>query len=127
MKKLIVLLSVGLGLGTCALLRAEGLDVPVVEPLGALLALITSFSAMSPIAIASAVIVILVQLMNKFLTTSVAKKGAVVALGVVYALVQKVMGGMGWLDAAALVMLTSGGAVAIYEFVIKPLLPKPAK
>lgn len=124
MTKLITVLSIG----TCALIRAEDFPMPPdVDPLSILLLLVTNFSIMAPIAIAMSVVSIIVRVLDRYLKTKVVKKGLVVLLSVVYAIFEGVSAGLGWLEAVALVLLTSGGATAIYHWVIKPLFPPPKK
>jgi len=122
----IIGLSFGLVLGVSMIARAAGLEVPEGDPLAALLNLVLNFKAMGPVAIGSLATTIIVQSLRKFLPSSIARKGAVVGLGVLYAVLQSIIGGLGILDALVLVLLTSGGAVALYEWVIKPIIkPKP--
>lgn len=107
-------------------LLAEGIDVPEGDPLQALLGLITSWSAMSPIMIGSAIVTIVVQSVRKFLPSSKARKAVVVLGGVVWAVLQALINGLGLVEALVMVLLTMGGAVAIYEWVIKPFTVKKA-
>ena len=124
MKNLLLVLTLGLVLGTCAVLRAAGLEVPPGDPLQSLLALIMNWKASTPIVIGIGLISVIVQSLKAFLPSSAVRKAVVVALGVAYALLQAVIGGIGWMEAAVMILLTSGGAVALYEWVIKPLLGK---
>lgn len=98
--------------------------VPGGDPLQTLLNLILNIKTMSPIAIASAVIVIAVQIADKFFASSNLKKAAVAILSVAYAVVQALISGLGVVEALALVLLTMGGATMIYNFVVKPFLKK---
>lgn len=106
---------------------AVDLEVPEGDPLATLLHLFMNIKAMAPLSIAMGLIVGVVQSLKKFLPSSAAKKGAVVFLGVVHAVLQAIFGGLSVADAVVLVLLTSGGAVAIYEWVVKPLLKKEEK
>jgi len=111
-----------------SILHAEGFEVPQVDPFAALMDLITQWSALSPVLIGSSIITILVQLSKQFIKgdNPAFKKGLILGLGILYAIFQSVSGGLGWLPSLGLVLLTSGGAVAIYEWIVKPLLPKKA-
>lgn len=107
-----------------ALVWAADLEVPEGDPTQSLLALILSWKSLGGVGIASGLISVVVQSLRKFLPSSGVKKAVVVTLGVVYAVLQMVLGGGGIMDALVTVLLTSGGAVAIYEWAIKPLFPK---
>jgi hypothetical protein len=109
---------------TSLVLWAEGLEVPEGDPLAAALALWTQWKTATPIAIGSLIITFVVQALKKFLPSSGVTRVVVVLGGVAYTILQKIMTGMGWAEALVLVLLTMGGAVLIYEMVIKPLFPK---
>lgn len=103
------------------------LTVPEGDPLAALLNLILNFKAMSPLVIGSAVVTILVQSLKKFLPSGNVVRAVVTGLSVIWAVLQSLIGGLSILDASVMVFLTMGGAVAIYEFAIKPFLPASPK
>ena len=106
----------------CSILFADSsIVVPEGDPLSALLALVTNWSAMSPLAIASGVIVLLVQGFKKFFPGFQYLKFVVVFGGVGYGFVQALVSGMTALNAGVFILLTSGGAVAIYELFKTPL------
>lgn len=102
-------------------------EVPVVvpdgDPLQALLSLILGWKAMAPLAIGSAIIVVVVQAMKKLLPEFKYKRLIVAVLGVLYGVMLALSNGMGVLEAAVAALFVSGGAVAIYE-AIKPALAK---
>ena len=107
-----------------AICFAADLEVPEGDPLAALLDLITNWKALSPIGLGSGIIVVVVQSLRKFLPSSNIRRAIVVVLGVVWAVLQGLLNGMGALDMIVMVLLTSGGAVLIYEAAIKPFLKK---
>ena len=99
--------------GVCLFAEAS---VPEGDPLASLIALISNFKAMSPIAIGIGVVTIAVQALKAFVGESFKyKRLSVTVLGVVYGVLVSVSNGMGILEALVLGLLTSGGAVAIYE------------
>jgi len=121
MKHIIVTLVVF----SSVVLIAAGIEAPEGDPLASLLALITNWKASTPVVLGSAVVAFVVQAARKFLPSGAVRKGLVVVGGVVWAVFQSMINdGMGWLDGAIMVLLTMGGAVAIYEWVIKPLTKK---
>jgi hypothetical protein len=103
---------------------AEALEVPEGDPLASALALWTQWKTATPIAIGSLIITFVVQALKEFLPSSGVTRVVVVLGGVGYTILQKIMTGMGWAEALVMVLLTMGGAVLIYEMVIKPLFPK---
>ena len=118
--KLFALFSIMLITAVCF---AVELEVPEGDPLAKLLELITNWKTLTPIAIGSGAVVV-VQLLRKFLPTSNIRRALVVVLGVAWAVFQGLLNGMGALDMIVMVLLTSGGAVLIYEAAIKPFLKK---
>jgi hypothetical protein len=98
--------------------------VPDVNPLEAILSLLTNFKSMGPLAIASLSITIVVQSLKQFLPDSKAKKLAVLLLSLAYGVIAKIMLGTSWPEALVLVMLSGGGATAIYEWFVKPVMQK---
>jgi hypothetical protein len=102
-------------------------DVPIVtpdgDPLQSLLALFMNWKAMGPLAIGSAFIVAAVQALKKLFPEFPYKRGIVTVLGVAYGVLTAVTQGMGLGAALIAALLTSGGAVAIYE-ALKPLFSK---
>ena len=119
--KLFALFSIMLITAVCF---AVELEVPEGDPLAKLLELITNWKTLTPIGIGSGAIVVVVQLLRKFLPTSNIRRALVVVLGVACAVFQGLLNGMGALDMIVMVLLTSGGAVLIYEAAIKPFLKK---
>lgn len=116
----ILFLALALALWPLISLAAE---VPEVNALQALVDLITNWKALTPLGIGSAVIVIVVQLLKQFFPSSNVVRLVVVVLGVAYGVLTSLLNGMGIIEALVLGIITSGGAVAIYE-AVKPLLPK---
>lgn len=123
MKKLILVLTIALTLGTCALLHAAGIEVPEGDPFQGILSLIQNYSGVTNGFVAAAIAVI-VQLLRRFLPTGDLKQGLVVSLGVVWGLFELLASGVSTGDALVATLVTAGGAVAIYEFVIKRLFKK---
>ena len=104
--------------------------VPDVDPLSHLLTLIQDGKAMGPLALGMGGIVLVMQILKKFVGDFPYKRVVVTVLAVAYALGLAVTGGATWLEAAVAVFVTGGGAVAIYEAwkgVSKAVVkPKPA-
>ena len=110
---------------TCTILVAAGVEVLEGDPLAAILELVLNFKSMAPLALASAVIVFLVQAGRKFFPSSGVRKAVVTVLSVAYVIIQNVLsGGLGWVESGVLVLFTMGGATMIYNYAIKPLLKK---
>jgi len=95
--------------------------VPDGDPLGALLSLVMTWGSMAPLVKASAIIMISVQAFKKFAPDFKYMKVVVVVGGVIYGAVQSMMTGMTLVNAVVFVLLTSGGAVALYELLKTPL------
>lgn len=95
--------------------------VPEGDPLAALLNLVMNWSSIAPLVKASAIIMVAVQAFKKFVPTFQYLKVVVVIGGVIYGFIQSMMTGMSLANAAVFVLLTSGGAVAIYELLKTPL------
>ena len=104
---------------------AEGIVPPDGDPLATLLQMLMNWQALSPLAIGASVIVIVMQVMKKYVGDFNFKRLLVTLLGVVWGVVTARMNGLGLLEALVAALITSGGAVALYE-AVKPLLPKPA-
>lgn len=113
----VVAATILLTLATAAL----AVQVPETDPLAELLKLIANWQALSPLAIASSVIVIVVQSVKKFFPDFQHTRAVVVVGGLVYGLLQALVSGMDFVSAIIFVLVTSGGAVALYELFKKPL------
>ena len=108
---------------------ADGIEVPEGDPLATLLNLVVNFKTLGVLGIASAVTVLVAQGIKKFVpeyNNSAVAKGVVVLMGVVWAIIGKVMTGVGAVEASALVLFTMGGASVIYDYILKPLLAPKA-
>lgn len=109
--------------------KASELPVPAEgDPTLTLVKLITDWKAMSPIATGAMVILLLVQLLKtsllgQFFPSIEWKRFFITFLGIAYGVVYLVSTGTPWVTAAVVGLLSSGGAVAIYE-ALKPLLGK---
>lgn len=104
-------------------LGESAIEVPDGDPLSSLMALIQGFNSMGALAIAAAVITIAVQALKQFVgLTKPAIRAIVVVLGVAYGVLGMAIAGTPVLEAVISVLFTSGGAVAIYEFAVKPFL-----
>lgn len=111
MKKLM-----GLVLLTVGVVAFAETPVPDGDPFTTLVMLIANLKSMGPIAIAMAVITILVQGGKAFLGDDFKyKRVAVTILGVAYGIFVSLNNGLGIVEALVLGLVTSGGAVAIYE------------
>lgn len=94
---------------------AQVVPVPDVDAFQLLVELVKNWSAMGPIAIGSAVIVILVQVLKKMAGTSKYSFLAVTVLTVVYSVLIHLGSGMSALNAAIAALVAGGGAIAIWE------------
>lgn len=104
-------------------------SVPEVDPLTAIVELVKNYKGMSPLAIGMALVVLLMQILKMFFKDSFKyKRLAVTILSVIYAGLLALTQGLGIGEMLVTVLLTGGGAVAIYE-AIKGLkkLVTPAK
>lgn len=104
--------------------------VPMKSVFESISDLVKNFKGLTSIGVFSAILVIIIQ----FLKTDVAgnflkkltptmKRIIITVLGQVSGILIAVVGGMGWVDAIIAGLLTSGGAIAIFE-VFKPLFEK---
>lgn len=96
--------------------------VPEGDPLASLLNLVLNWKAAGPIAIASSLVVVLVQLLKNYAGAFEYKRTAVVALSCIYGVLQALVSGLGLVEAIVLALVTSGGAMALYESIKNPLL-----
>lgn len=120
MKKLLPWL-VGLGLFACAFLFADGaLDIPDSDPLSVLLALVQNAKTLAPLSIASLVIMFIVQVFKKLFPNFLYTRFVVVIGGVIYGVIHQLLTGLSLVNSLAFILITSGGAVAIYELFVKP-------
>lgn len=99
------------------------LTVPEGDPLAGFIQLFLNFKTLSPLAIGSSIVIIIVQALKKFMPTTNLTRGLAVGLSVAYGIFQAMISGLGFMQALVLVMFTLGGATLVYEYVIKPLLP----
>jgi hypothetical protein len=88
--------------------------VPDVDPLTELLQLITQWASLAPLIRASLGIVVVVQVFKKFVPNFKYLNIVVVLGGVLYGFLQSLASGLSLVNALTFVLLTSGGAVAIY-------------
>jgi hypothetical protein len=95
--------------------------VPEGDPLSALLNLVMNWGATAPLVLASTIIMIIVQAFKKFFPTFQYIKFVVVIGGIAYGTVQSMITGMTFVNSIVFALLTSGGAVAIYELFKTPL------
>lgn len=99
--------------------------VPDGDALQLLLQLLTQWSSLSPLAIGSILIVIAMQVLKMFAGDFKFKRLAVVLLGCIYAVIQSRIQGLDIGNAVVLMLISSGGAVALFE-AIKPLIEDKA-
>lgn len=107
--------------GFSALALFGSTDVPDGDPLITLLNLILNFKASGPLVIAASIVTIIVQGVKKFAPTFPYSKGVAVFGGVIYGIFQALQSGLGLVESLVFVLVTSGGAVAIYEYLKNPL------
>lgn len=104
--------------------------IPEGDPLKSIADLILNWGTMKPLALGSSIIVVLVQLMKsellgKFFDRFEYKRVLITILGQAYGVVLLVLNGSTWINAVVVGLITSGGAVAIWE-ALSPLLKKKA-
>ena len=112
MKSVLAVFSI-LFLSICAFAQIE--PIPDVDPLAKLLELILNFKTMSPLAIGMVVIVIGTQLLKKLLPAWPYNRLTVAILSSLYGIVFAFSQGITWSNALVMVLITGGGAIAIYE------------
>ena len=100
---------------------AFGVDVPDVDPLVELLKLIQTWGAAGPLVIGASVITIVVQALKKFAPDFQYKRLLVVFLSCVYSVILSLSGGVDIASSLVMVLVTSGGAMALYEAFKSPL------
>lgn len=109
-------------------------DVPVVpdgDPLTLLLNLIFTWKSAGPLALGMGIVVLATQVVKKLLPDFQHKRLVVTILSCAYGVVLGVSQGLGWLPTVVAVLVTGGGAVAIYEAfkgasqVVSPAPPAP--
>jgi len=98
-----------------------GPSVPEVNVLEQLGQLVIGWSALGAIAKASAFVLITVQVMKQ--ASFKYKRIAVIVMSIVYGVLQLVIGGESPVAASMAVLVSGGGAVALYN-ALKPLLKK---
>ena len=113
-----------------AICIAEELKVPMEDIFKSISSLISNFRGLSGIGIAAAILTILIQFLKTDITGNLMQKLPstwrrilITILGQIGGIVIAANGGLGWVDSIIAGLLTSGGAVAIYE-ALKPLLAK---
>ena len=102
------------------------------DPINKIAELITNWKAMGTLAIVSAIIIIIIQILKTKLVggwfgkrSPLMKRAILVILGQISGIVLMVLGGIDWIPAIMTGLVTSGGAMSIYE-VIKPFFAKKA-
>jgi len=104
------------------------IEVPSVDPAQAIVDLVTNWKEMSPLAIGASIILLLIQLLKSslfggFFKHLEWKRFFITFLGVLYGVVYMVSTGSPWINAIVVGVISTGGAVAIYE-ALKPILEK---
>lgn len=110
---------------------AQSVELPAPaegDPTLTLIKLVTEWKAMSPVAIGAMVILLLIQLLKSsffggFFKSLEWKRFFITFLGIAYGVVYLISSGTPWLHALVVGLLSSGGAVAIYQ-ALKPILDK---
>lgn len=96
--------------------------VPEINPLTAIGELIMNWGGMSDLAKGVLFVNIMVQVIKQAVDFQY-KRTLVVVFSVIYGIAQMVMGGESAMGATVAVLVSGGGAMALYE-VLKPLLKK---
>lgn len=104
----------------------EAATVPISDVFNDIAELVKNFKGLSGIGVSSALLAILLQFLKTDLAGGLLKnvnsnviRIIVTVLGQVSGIIIGVAGGLGWLDSVIAGLLTSGGAVAIFE-AVKP-------
>ncbi len=93
-------------------------DLPVVpdgDPLAALLALIANWKSSAPLALGMGVVALLTQVFKKFFPAFPYTRVVVTVLACAYGVLAGVVQGLPLLSVVVTVLISGGGAVAIYE------------
>jgi hypothetical protein len=93
----------------------EPFPIPDVDPLAQLLLLVANWKAMGPLALGMGLVVLSVQILKRFAAGFKYSRVAVTMLSVLYGVLLSVQSGMSFMNACLAVVITGGGAVAIYE------------
>lgn len=106
---------------------AFALEVPIQTPDGqptqSILELVLNWKTLTPFAIGAAIIVIAVQVLKHYVPEFEYKRLAVTVLGIAYGTILALQQGLSIGAALVASLLTSGGAVALYE-ALKPAIKK---
>jgi hypothetical protein len=115
MSKVFLVIFAIIGLSLTALGQTPGgIDVPVVDPLLALIELVKNWRAAGPVAAGMTLVTILVQVLKMFPDFKY-NRIAVTVLSVAYAGFFHVAAGLSIVNALVMALITGGGAIAIYE------------
>lgn len=101
------------------------IEIPEGDAVQLLLKLLTQWNSLSPLAIGAILIVIAVQALKALLGDFKFKRVVIVALGIVYAIIQSRIQGLDLSSSIVMALFSSGGAVALFE-AIKPLIKAKA-
>jgi hypothetical protein len=107
--------------------------VPLSDFFNDIIELVRNWKGMGALAISSAILTLIVHGLRVVALGDLfdslrpgIKRAAIIILGQVQGIVLAISGGMAWWEAILTGLLTSGGAIAIYEC-LKPLLNKAQK
>lgn len=106
-------------LAVTGLFAEAAITVPDGDPLTALLSLFQNFSAASAIGKAILVIVLAVQAMKKFFPAFQYQEVFTLIAGLVYGFLQALQSGMSLINSGIFVLITSGGAILVYDYFLK--------
>lgn len=90
-------------------------EIPDVDPIAALVELVKNFKDLGTLPLAMSVIVIAVQVIKKYFINSKYAFLLVTVLSLAYGGAHAMVNGAGLSSALVLVLITQGGAIAIYE------------
>ncbi len=108
-------------------------DVTIPQIFESIAALIKDWKNLQAVGVVSAIMMIVVQILKYLIKEFLNDPGKevmanwarvlITLLGVVVAILSKVMTGVPWIDACIFALITSGGAISLYQ-VLKPVLFK---
>lgn len=95
--------------------------LPDQDPLAVAMQLFQEWNTLAPLARGAMIIVVLVQGVKKIFPDFAYMRTMVVVGGIVHGFLQSLSSGMSIVDSAVFILITSGGAIAVYELFKSPL------
>lgn len=110
-----------LGFLFVSLFAMAAVTVPEGDPLASALEAFLNIKSLSPLGIASAVVVVLVQLVKKYFPGFEYYDVVVVLGGLTYGVLQAILSGSSVGQALLFILVTSGGAMMLYDLFKTPV------